>query len=669
MRVQITKRAGTLRVTPGSPISTKLKFALGIPGIQGEQGIQGYTGATTIGTGGLAFETRAAVEGATVEAVVKSVYTAGYTSAGDGGHGIYRRMLLAPTSPTNKAYIRSVDRYTSAGVINSTNGGYWELVPNGGVVYLEQFGGVADWNGTTGTDNYQPLIDAIFYTRFDPAGNTAQNHGPIIQIGFGKYKVTQTVHVSDVVFIRGAVGHLPDPFGFGGGSQFHFTNTSGSWFVFYSNNVGNSGTPGTLSETGGSWGGGNNMGSAAGSRCEGFTCHNASGVTTRNLARHGFNIRCQMTCDRVGVYSTAGHGFYVHAQAGHGGEHEGNANGWELISCFAHESRGDFMHIEGADTNAGVSYKFNSQGTAGIGGCGICDLGTLGSTHIQPQITGYGNLGVHYDGAQYQYLSGDSTTTPGTDNIIWYYLRDGGVTASFPEWDSGEDYSLRTIPIFTFSTATTVIAPYVEGSNVYSHGVGPVLGGGAPWTRYTPATATSSNLDHAWVTNTGLASIASFVGQTGAEQTRNGDTTWVKIGGEDESEGYGANGGLALLSHRRFSDGEATAAWGYKGNDISYGYLTQRPYWSQTTPSTTETFGRAAPVPYMKVLYDFALYDFDGFSGARIHGLRSAAPTTGSHARGEVMYNIDPSAGGFVGWVCVTSGTPGTWKTFGAISA
>jgi len=47
----------------------------------------------------------------------------------------------------------------------------------------------------------------------------------------------------------------------------------------------------------------------------------------------------------------------------------------------------------------------------------------------------------------------------------------------------------------------------------------------------------------------------------------------------------------------------------------------------------------------------------------------SAAPTTGTYTRGSRRYASTPSAGGFVGWVCVSGGTPGTWKGFGAIEA
>ena len=46
----------------------------------------------------------------------------------------------------------------------------------------------------------------------------------------------------------------------------------------------------------------------------------------------------------------------------------------------------------------------------------------------------------------------------------------------------------------------------------------------------------------------------------------------------------------------------------------------------------------------------------------------NAAPTSGTWSKGVIAWNLEPSAGGFIGWVCVASGTPGTWKMFGAIS-
>jgi hypothetical protein len=47
----------------------------------------------------------------------------------------------------------------------------------------------------------------------------------------------------------------------------------------------------------------------------------------------------------------------------------------------------------------------------------------------------------------------------------------------------------------------------------------------------------------------------------------------------------------------------------------------------------------------------------------------SSAPTTGTWNVGDVVYHSTPAAGGNMGWVCTTAGTPGTWKTFGTIQA
>ena len=46
----------------------------------------------------------------------------------------------------------------------------------------------------------------------------------------------------------------------------------------------------------------------------------------------------------------------------------------------------------------------------------------------------------------------------------------------------------------------------------------------------------------------------------------------------------------------------------------------------------------------------------------------AAAPTTGTWALGDIVWNSAPAGSGTIGWVCTAAGTPGTWKTFGAIS-
>lgn len=47
--------------------------------------------------------------------------------------------------------------------------------------------------------------------------------------------------------------------------------------------------------------------------------------------------------------------------------------------------------------------------------------------------------------------------------------------------------------------------------------------------------------------------------------------------------------------------------------------------------------------------------------------VRSAAPTTGSWTQGDIAWSSAPVSSGYIGAVCVASGSPGTWKNFGAI--
>jgi hypothetical protein len=57
------------------------------------------------------------------------------------------------------------------------------------------------------------------------------------------------------------------------------------------------------------------------------------------------------------------------------------------------------------------------------------------------------------------------------------------------------------------------------------------------------------------------------------------------------------------------------------------------------------------------------------YLGGRKHTYGTAAPTTGTYNQGDVVYNTTPTASGYMGWTCVISGTPGTWKGFGLIQS
>lgn len=46
----------------------------------------------------------------------------------------------------------------------------------------------------------------------------------------------------------------------------------------------------------------------------------------------------------------------------------------------------------------------------------------------------------------------------------------------------------------------------------------------------------------------------------------------------------------------------------------------------------------------------------------------AAPPTTGLWQQGAIVWNSNPTAGAYIGWVCVATGTPGTWQGFGLIA-
>jgi hypothetical protein len=63
--------------------------------------------------------------------------------------------------------------------------------------------------------------------------------------------------------------------------------------------------------------------------------------------------------------------------------------------------------------------------------------------------------------------------------------------------------------------------------------------------------------------------------------------------------------------------------------------------------------------------------DFQSLSGNFVDTtsfLGTAAPTTGTWKRGDIVVNTTPSAGGTPGWVCTTAGTPGTWKAMANVA-
>jgi hypothetical protein len=71
---------------------------------------------------------------------------------------------------------------------------------------------------------------------------------------------------------------------------------------------------------------------------------------------------------------------------------------------------------------------------------------------------------------------------------------------------------------------------------------------------------------------------------------------------------------------------------------------------------------------------DLSMASNDGGAGKTVRIVSYYSPTiwaglVGGAIQGDIVLSPNPTASGFIGSVCVTAGNPGTWKTFGSISA
>ena len=152
---------------------------------------------------------------------------------------------------------------------------------------------------------------------------------------------------------------------------------------------------------------------------------------------------------------------------------------------------------------------------------------------------------------------------------------------------------------------------------------------------------------------------------------------------------YGPATDFAALEFRLRRENNALISFSMTGayyHDLRYSptygtyaleYANTPGNWAYYITSGDEiiTNGRSTPVPPNRMAFPNGLW-IGGLEtvgstlgGSRWLGRATSIPTTGVYAQGDAILFEFPTAGGFMGAVCVTAGTPGTWKTFGAISA
>jgi len=396
--------------------------------------------------------------------------------------------------------------------------------------------------------------------------------------------------------------------------------------------------------------------------------------SSKQTTGHGIHASAPIFLERVNVDNFAQNGIHIVASSS---SSTGDASLWSVRDSRIANCGGHGFFADGRDANAGVAENMDSSSN---GGWGIYDSSLHGNTYLACHISnngigaiktsggvnaslfvgtyieGYGNYGCEVEspsmvfggtaGAFNNYpfvtISGDGSGAKA------YSVTNGGAVSSIQLEQPGSGYTSATVSIFGGSGAGATATATIENGEIVGF---VVTNGGSGY----PA-----NLNRRVIFK-----------EEGAEGG-------FKTGRIKSSSAQGSEWPSSVIINDSFDCSVRLSAASTSNVDVRY----NRPHGSWdwcsnkslatssmrfvTNRSTTQTGGRSAVLPPASVMFPFGFWIGGGANG-RQQTNGTAAPTTGEWSRGDIVWNRSPSPGGFVGWVCTTGGTPGTWKGYGAI--
>ena len=398
---------------------------------------------------------------------------------------------------------------------------------------------------------------------------------------------------------------------------------------------------------------------------------------------HGIHASTTVYVERCFVDGFAQDGINIVADAQQG---TGNANCWSIRDTTCVNNGRDGFYCQGGDVNAGVAINLDASSN---GRWGIYDDSFLGNTYVACHVSNnglgsvktmtvggavvaanvflgcyvelYGNYGSEIKApsiviggqlAVYKNFPFAEITGDGTGATILVSANAAGQIDNVQVTASGSGYT----------TASATITDHGSGSGGV---LTPVVSGG----KIVSVTVTNAGSGYCGARKGDLLKDDGSDGgmvtgrlrhQLALQSTRDGS---VSVGGSTEK----------LLTVQMLDDHALgwQIAWNETDKTINtwHAQTSARTGIKWTTNlSTGVTGGRSAALTGGSVLFPSGFWLGAGSTGRQVTG-NTVVPASGEWARGDVVFNQNPSAGGFVGWVCTASGTPGTWKTFGAISA
>lgn len=570
-----------------------------------------------------------AATGLTISTGTDLVQTSGYSVSGKGD------AIYVYDAAVDAAFVTAHPRWS----FRSANGRGFRLYENQ-KIWFEMFGAVGDADASgAGTDNYPAWLTAKDFIHFYRGSPVA-----------GYYKPSVPLHLRPARYYSSLAWDLTDACYqiYGSGSNLQGYSGSAIWFA--------SGQCGIICQswdTAGVTSTKTNDGvvtGANGTNIKDITVLSKGG--TLEAQQHGILAKCTVVLERVHAFYFGGDGIRIIAST----PSTGNANGAILYNCGAVSNGMCGLYIQGADVNSIKNYGFQAYSNRMFG---LNDSSFLGNTHLgyepgsnalqgsgPPWASGKAGTSVHYAGNLYRVRPGAhvaaSTTVPGTNSAVWVLVGVGSSSILYPTWVTGSAYS--------------------SGGSLYCGGNGYVQNNNnmstfqgyfeqdqmSPWADSNQACSLPGLLQ----VGPGFSCLNGIMTSTNIGAKNGGSDGKILqyiLGGNADNDGQ-----YALLGR----DAASATPWSFHidaSNRLTLkmnGSDAWHPYYIHPQG---DSFGMGFPL-------GIGIQNSIQYSG-------TVAPTTGAHVRGEIVWNETPSAGGKVGWVCTTAGTPGTWKAFGVIDA
>ena len=549
------------------------------------------------GSLGNVFDTRLAAQLATIGPGTKTLHLNGYDFEGDACQILsLKRVNAMPTLHTG--WIRTVDRYTANGIEDATNGGYWEyIVPSEGI-RIEWFGGKA---AGAGFDNI-PAFNRAKACVTNNTNTTVYKYyrgGPTILFGFPATGVSAS-GINEGSYYFDSTMELSDrTCNVRGIAEQGVENNYGNPVDLYFkrdvvgiNIQGHTLASGSLTEPGGH-----------GSVVENLTInsYNIGNIMGTNIQAHGILMSAKATVRNCRVTGFAGHGVSVaadvHGRAG------SQASLWRLDNVWSVANKRCGFFVGGGDVNVGLGTHLNPINN---GEWGIWDDGFLGNTWIA----------CHTRGNKAGSFNLQGLTAPSV--MIGCYSEGGQPPAVV---------NGRCISIGGLNYETGII-PQGTGAEVQGHrwrggmeiqppGHSHEKGHDDVHFLLRPQDNHIIRIAHGV---SGYPHNYYYERTTGTYRT-----SFANLAGW---EGY-----TMTADNCVFSGGKS---------------VTGNVYPGEIEPNS---------IIFAKGVYLSSPYGGGNLGNERLISSNTGPPTTGGmHARGEVVFNRNPTAGGPVGWVCTTGG-------------